>query len=245
MFLFKIVFKILSFLLLLALVFPLYAVGKTWWSAENSVKAFDFASNTFNIEKNKSDVIIVLGAAQLDGRPGPVLRSRLQAALKTYQSGLAPAIITVGDGAPGDRTTEAATGKRWLISKGVPSSRILAISQGVDTYSSTLAYAAAMKARKIKTAIIVTDPYHCLRASTMASDQKISTTCSPTFSGFTNLDNSTFRYLVREAGAYLAYITLGRRGIFISEDTFNSLAFQGITSSKAVSLATVKEVESR
>jgi uncharacterized SAM-binding protein YcdF (DUF218 family) len=102
-----------------------------------------------------------------------------------------------------------------------------------------------MKARKMKTAIIVTDPYHCLRASTMASDQKISTTCSPTFSGFTNLDNSTFRYLVREAGAYLAYITLGRRGIFISEDTFNSLTLQGITSSKAVSLATVKEVESR
>ena len=41
--------------------------------------------------------------------------------------------------------------------------------------------------------------------------------------GLANIDNSTLRYLTREAGAYLAYVVLGRRGIMISEDTIDGL----------------------
>jgi uncharacterized SAM-binding protein YcdF (DUF218 family) len=219
----KFIFKLLSLLLLLVIVFPLYAVGKTWWSANSSVKSFDFLSSAFSANDHQADVIVVLGAAQLDGKPGPVLEPRLKAALKTYQLGLAPAVMTVGDGAPGDRSTEALSGKRWLVDNGIPKSRVIAISQGRDTYSSTLAYSAAMKALNLESALIVTDPYHCLRAQAMAKDQGISSECSPTLEGITNLENSSFRYLIREAGAYLAYITLGRRGIFISEETINGL----------------------
>ena len=31
------------------------------------------------------------------------------------------------------------------------------------------------------------------------------------------LENSGYKYLIREAGAYLAYITVGRRGIQVSD----------------------------
>jgi hypothetical protein len=43
-----------------------------------------------------ADVIVVLGAAQYDGRPSPVLRARLDHAIELYHRGVAPAIITTG-----------------------------------------------------------------------------------------------------------------------------------------------------
>lgn len=223
MFLIRIVLRLALFLLILALVIPLYFFGKTWWTGRDLAAEYDLSQEAFDIASHSSEVIVVLGAAQFDGRPGPVLKGRLKTALRGYQSNLAPAIITVGDGAPGDRTTEAESGKAWLVAKGVPKSRIIAITQGRDTYSSTLAYTAAMEGLNLKSALIATDPYHCLRAMTMAKDQGIKAECLPTASGLANIDNSSLRYLVREAGAYLAYVTLGRRGIMIDEDRIDGI----------------------
>lgn len=223
MFLVKIAFRLIVFLLLIALVVPLFFLGQTWWSARDFAKDYDLTQLAFDVPSHSAEVIVVLGAAQYDGRPGPILRARLKTALDGYSKNLAPAIMTVGDGAPGDRSTEAESGKQWLISMGVAKSRIIAITQGRDTYSSTLSYAAAMEGLNLQSALIVTDPYHCLRATTMAKDQGVSARCLPTRYGLANLERSTFRYLMREAGAYLAYVTLGRRGIIIDEDTINGL----------------------
>jgi len=74
-----------------------------------------------------------------------------------------------------------------------------------------------MKKRYVSDVIIVTDPYHCKRAITMANDQGIVSTCSPVQTGPNTIDSSGYKYLLREAGAYLAYITAGRRGIQISD----------------------------
>jgi uncharacterized SAM-binding protein YcdF (DUF218 family) len=79
-----------------------------------------------------------------------------------------------------------------------------------------------MRTRKIYNVIIATDAYHCQRAMTMANDLGAVATCSPVRTGPNTLENSHFRYLVREAGAYLAYISLGRRGIHISDHLTNS-----------------------
>ena len=51
----------------------------------------------------------------------------------------------------------------------------------------------------------------------MANDRGLVATCSPVQSGPNALEKSGFKYLIREAGAYLAYITLGRRGIHLSD----------------------------
>jgi uncharacterized SAM-binding protein YcdF (DUF218 family) len=63
----------------------------------------------------------------------------------------------------------------------------------------------------------VTDPFHCRRSMTMANDLGVIATCSPVQTGPSALSNAGQRYLVREAGAYLSYVTLGRRGIHISD----------------------------
>jgi uncharacterized SAM-binding protein YcdF (DUF218 family) len=74
-----------------------------------------------------------------------------------------------------------------------------------------------MKKRELKNVIIATDPYHCRRSMTMANDRGLIATCSPVQFGPNSLRNSSKRYLVRESGAYLAYITLGHLGINISD----------------------------
>ena len=204
MFLIKFIWRFITFLLLVALVIPTWALARTWYVANNETI-------------RKADAIVVMGAAQLDGRPGEVLSARLKETKRIYDNNFAPRIFTLGAGAPGDRFTEAGSGRNWLVSNGVPRSAITAVTRGRDTFTSIEAFAKSAKKLKVKDIIIVTDPYHCLRSITMAEDQGFVATCSPTRVGIASLEKAGFRYLVREAGAYLAYITLGRRGIHISD----------------------------
>jgi uncharacterized SAM-binding protein YcdF (DUF218 family) len=201
---FKIIRRVVAAIALVIIAVPLYAVALTWQAANNPLV-------------RNGDVIVVLGAAQLNGRPGEVLQARLDEAKRIYDLGLAPRIITVGAGAPGDRTTEAASGKYWLATHGIKSKNISALEVGRDTWVSTESYVKFMKLKKIKDVIIVTDPFHCRRAMTMANDLGVVATCSPVQTGPNSLDNSGKRYLIRETGAYLAYVSLGRRGIHISD----------------------------
>jgi len=201
---FKLIRRFIAALVLVAVAIPLYAVGITWQAAHNTIT-------------RKADVIVVLGAAQLNGRPGEVLEARLQEAKRIYDLGLAPRIITVGAGAPGDRTTEAASGKFWLSTHGIKSKDISALEVGRDTWVSSENYVKLMKLKNLKDVIIVTDPFHCRRAMTMANDLGVVATCSPARTGPNALEKSGKRYLIREAGAYLAYVSLGRHGIHISD----------------------------
>jgi uncharacterized SAM-binding protein YcdF (DUF218 family) len=201
---FKFIKRIFVGILTLIVAIPGYAIAVTWNAAHHPTI-------------RNADVIVVPGAAQLDGRPGEVLLARLQEAKRVFDLGLAPLIITVGAGAPGDRTTEGDAGAKWLIAQGVKKSAVIAIPVGRDTRTQTKAYVAEMKIRAINDVIIATDPYHCQRTITMAEDRGAIASCSPVSTGPNSLENSRFRYLVREAGAYLAYITLGRRGFNVSD----------------------------
>ncbi len=206
MLLFKILKRLVAVLVIMAVILPIYA-GVRVWSAAQSANPV------------KSDVIVVLGAAQFDGRPSDVLLARLKTAKSMFSQNLATRIFTVGYRASGDRTTEAATGRAWLISEGLPKDRVRSIPVGIDTLSSTVGYVAIMKLQKLKTAIIVTDEYHCLRATTMARDLGIVASCSPTSSGPASTSTSGFKYLFRETFAYLAYVTVGRHGIHLTDQT--------------------------
>jgi vancomycin permeability regulator SanA len=204
MFLFRWIRRTITVILILALIGPAYGISQVWRAANNPIV-------------RNADVIAVLGTAQLNGRPGEALEARLIEAKRIFDLGYAQSIITVGAGAPGDRTTEAASGKYWLRTHGISSRKITAIEEGRDTLVSTKAYTELMKKRYVSDVIIVTDPFHCARAITMANDQGVLATCSPVQTGPNTLENSGYKYLIREAGAYLAYITVGRRGIQVSD----------------------------
>jgi uncharacterized SAM-binding protein YcdF (DUF218 family) len=207
---FKLIRRTFSLLLAIVVIIPTYAIFVTWNSAHNPPF------------RTKAEVIVIPGASQLDGAPSEVLLARLLEAKRIKDLGYAPLIITVGSGAPGDRTTEAAAGKYWLTRHGISKKQVISIPIGRDTQSQTQAYVKVMKERKIYNVIIATDAYHCHRAMTMANDLGAVATCSPAKTGPNSLASSRYRYLIREAGAYLAYITLGRRGIHISDHLTNS-----------------------
>ncbi|HEX3789062.1 MAG TPA: YdcF family protein [Pseudonocardiaceae bacterium] len=157
-------------------------------------------------DRGHADVILVLGAAEYNGRPSPVLQARLDHALTLYQEGVASEIITVGGRKPGDEYTEAQAGDRYLASNGVPASNMIAVNSGNDTLNSMRAAAAVLRAHGWSTAVLVSDPWHMYRSKTMAVDSGIDAWTSPTHSGPAVQTRQTqLEYIGRETAAMLYY----------------------------------------
>src|SRR5262249_37848837 len=76
-------------------------------------------------EQRPADAIVVMGAAQYDGRPSPIFAARLDHAVSLYRAGIAPTLVVTGGKADGDRTTEAASARAYAIARGVPAAAIL------------------------------------------------------------------------------------------------------------------------
>jgi uncharacterized SAM-binding protein YcdF (DUF218 family) len=183
--------KVLAVVVTLALVVLAVTAGRVWWTARQD-------------DRRVSDVIVVLGASQFDGRPSSVFTARLVHARDLWRDDIAPRIITVGGNQVGDRFTEASAGKRWLAEHGVPASRVVAVQTGNDTLSSVTAVQKRMHRRGWRTAVIVTDPWHALRTGSMAEDRGIDAVLSPTRRGPAVRQRSTqIRYIGRETLAYL------------------------------------------
>ena len=204
MFLFKLLRRIITALIVLVIIVPLYVASQIWWTAHHpSIK--------------ESAAIVVLGAAQDNGKPTPILAERITQARLAYQAGLAPLIITVGGGQKGDLSTEAAASRNTLIAQRIPKKHVVSIPVGKDTLTSTVAYVSYMKVHHLASVIIATDPYHCYRAMTEARDQGIAASCAQAQSGPGSLKVTGLRSIFRETAAYLAYETVGRFGIHLSD----------------------------
>jgi uncharacterized SAM-binding protein YcdF (DUF218 family) len=155
------------------------------------------------------DAIVVLGAAQFDGRPSKIFEARLRQARKLFDEDVAPLVVTVGAGRPGDRFTEAEAGARYLRGAGVPAESVRAVPVGDDTLSSLRA--AAVELRDVRSVVLVTDPWHSLRARRIARDVGFTANTSPSRSGPAVQSRTTeVKYIVRETAAYLHYRLLGR-----------------------------------
>ncbi len=107
-----------------------------------------------------SDAIVVMGAAQYDGRPSPQLAARLDHAKSLWDDKRAPLIAVTGGKMEGDRFTEAEASRRYLIDAGVPEEVIVGEDKGVATWDSIVALAPVLRANNVQSVIVVTDPYH-------------------------------------------------------------------------------------
>lgn len=157
-------------------------------------------------DRNKADVVVVLGAAQYDGTPSAVLGSRLDHAARLWRTGIAPVIVTVGGQRAGDAYTEAQAGRNYLTSYGIPPDAVVPIGAGRDTLESLQAVADRAKSAGWRTAVIVSDPWHSLRARTMADDLGLTSWTSPTRSGpIVRTRTIQAQYILRESAALLHY----------------------------------------
>lgn len=142
-----------------------------------------------------TDAIVVLGAAQYDCQPSPVLQRRLDHALALYGQGRAPVIVVTGGKQDGDRCTEAESSAQYLQVEGVPSSALLLETGGRNSWESLVAAANLLYERGETDVVLVTDGYHALRVNAIADELGLRATVSPSGGG------GSVRDFVEETGA--------------------------------------------
>jgi len=149
-----------------------------------AVTTFLVASWMGKDERPPADAIVVLGAAQYDGRPSAIYRARLEHAVDLWNAKVAPLLVFTGGKEPGDRFTEGGSGARWAIGRGVPASATLVEESSRTTYGNLAGAKRALEAsgprdRRLRI-IVVSDPFHMYRAVKQAHDLGLDAYPSPT-----------------------------------------------------------------
>lgn len=157
------------------------------------------------------DAIVVLGTAQFNGRPAPVLQSRLDHALDLYRAGYAPTIVVSGGRAPGDQYTEAEASQIYLMEQGVPPSAIVLENEGRDSWQSMRGVADLLLTRGDRRVLLVSDGFHLLRVKLMARDLGLdpygsAARDSPIVAG----GSGELSHTIREAFGIVVHVLTGR-----------------------------------
>lgn len=147
------------------------------------------------------NAIVVLGAAQWDGKPSPVLKARLDHAADLYRQGVAKTVVVTGGKQTGDRVSQGFAGYDYLRGEGLPDGALKVEVDGTDTYTELSATAHILDEAGLGRAVIlVSDPYHAYRADAIAEEVGLQPHFSPADTG------SSLGQLARETGA----VALGR-----------------------------------
>lgn len=163
-------------------------------------------SQSHKDELHGADAIVVLGAAQYDGRPSPVFKARLDQAAYLYEEGFSDTVIVAGGKRPGDRFTEAEAGTRYLIELGIPEAAVDE-ADGVNTWESLNNVADLAVENDINTVLLVSDPMHSERVKRMANDVGFEESYT-SFASYERLNRSRAtkaRELVREVGSIIVH----------------------------------------
>lgn len=123
--------------------------------------------------------IVVLGAAQYNGKPSPVLKARLDHAARLYADSIAPLIVLTGGTAEGDKTSEAEVAAAYLA-RTVPAVGLVVLPTGRTTDESIVAAAEWCRGYDITEVVVVSDPFHMLRVRLEARRQGLTAYTSPT-----------------------------------------------------------------
>jgi uncharacterized SAM-binding protein YcdF (DUF218 family) len=157
-------------------------------------------------EAQRADAIVILGAAQYNGRPSPVLKARLDHALALYQKGYATAIITTGGFGPDPNFSEAHVGTQYLMKRGIDAAQIITEQGSGSTYDSIDAAAGLIQAKGWKSALVVSDGFHLYRLKRMFEDRGILAYTSPAPGSPIEIASSQrFWHSIREVILFSAY----------------------------------------
>ena len=130
-------------------------------------------------QRRAAGAVVVLGAAQYNGKPSPVLRARLDHALELQREGLVPLIVVTGGIGSGDRESEATVGRRYLLAQGVPDSAVVVVAQGKDTDETMAAVAEWVHTHQLADVLLVSDAFHMARLRVVAHRHSLTAWTSP------------------------------------------------------------------
>jgi len=192
--------RILKWAVLLAIV-VLASVGAYWMYLYRQVRSI--ASRD---EAHTADAIVILGAAQYNGLPSPVLKARLDHALQLYQRGFAKAIITTGSYGPDPNYSEAHVATEYLTEHSVDAGDIITEQASLTTHDSIRAASLLVKSKGWKSVLVVSDGFHLFRIREMFADEGITAYTSPApDSPIEYSASQRFWYSLREVFLFSAY----------------------------------------
>ena len=192
--------RILKWFALVTIV-VLVSIGTYWIFLYREVR-----SSAVRDEAKVSDVIIVLGAAQYNGRPSKILKARLDHALELYRRGFAEAIITTGGYGPDPNYSEAQVSTKYLIEHGVNALNIVTEQASLTTRDSIRAATALMRSKAWTTVVVVSDGFHLYRLKEMFRDEGITAYPSPApDSPIERSASQRFWFSLREVFLFSAY----------------------------------------
>jgi uncharacterized SAM-binding protein YcdF (DUF218 family) len=157
----------------------------------------------------KADAILVLGAAQYNGRPSPVLKARLDHAIDLFHKGLAKQMVFTGGVGAGDTLSEAEVARTYALRHDVPASAIMVERHGVTSAESVGAAAALMREKGLGSALVVSDSYHMLRLELLVRRAGIRPFRAPASSPIDRARRQRVRYVLRESVLFPATVLLG------------------------------------
>ncbi len=160
-------------------------------------------------QERHADAIVVMGAAQFNGRPSAVLKARLDTTYQVWKDGVAPVIIVTGGKMPGDRFTESEASRDYLVDRGVPEEAILLENEGRTSQASLQRVGTIARDHDIHSVVIVSDGFHLFRSKLIADRNGLDAFGVPAEdSPIRPWTTTEFEYVVREAGGVLAYLML-------------------------------------
>ena len=159
--------RLLMAVLALALMAALFCAG---------LIGFVYYKETHLLQRQESDVIIVLGAqVKEDGTPSEALRRRIIAALEVYQE-KRQTIIVCGAQGSNEPRAEGDVMRDWLIAQGVREEDVVAETASFNTRQNLEYAKAMMEHRGLSQALVVTSDYHVARALELCRQVGISAT---------------------------------------------------------------------
>jgi uncharacterized SAM-binding protein YcdF (DUF218 family) len=173
--------------------------GQVWWASRQD-------------DRQPASAIVVMGAAQWDGRPSPVLKARLDHAVDLWRQGHSEHIIVTGGKQEGDRVTQGFAGYDYLREQGVPEEVIKVEVEGTDSFQELSASAVILRNEGLEpTVLVVSDPYHALRVTQIADEVGLRATVSPTAasSSITSLSRETMAVALGRIVGYRRLSNLG------------------------------------
>ena len=162
-------------------------------------------------ETRPADVIVVLGSqVRPDGVPSNSLYSRTMRGVELYKAGYAPTLFLTG-GIGRFPPSEAEVMRRLAVGAGVPESALVLDETATSTQESMATLAGEAERRGWRTVLVVSDPFHMLRARQMARDAGLDAYAAPAFaSRLHTVDRLRRFYTAREVAALVWYYTVGR-----------------------------------
>ena len=156
-------------------------------------------------ETREADVAIVLGASVHDNDPSPVFRERIMHAVNLYNEGYVDVIIMTGGVGEGNIRSEADIAREYAVRQGVPDEDIFMEESSRYTIENLENAKEIMEEKGWKSALVVSDPLHMLRAVTIARDLGMTVYSSPTPTSMYRTWKTKMPFLFREEFFYVIY----------------------------------------